>query len=433
MPFSVYPPVSPTPAGPFTFAPSAGGIGSLAGNGANGVLGRASTLASQVPTHIPGSAAARAILPGGGGLPTSLLPAGAGAEATLAAQGLRGAGASAGGRLGGFALRGLGSAEGVPAGLGFRGAMAAGRGALPGVLATSRLARGAAGLGSGLVADFAADKLFGTEDESIAQQAGRGFTRGAGWGVVAAPALAATGIGIAGLPLVAVAAGITGTIGAAMDVLDAGKWFGGGSGEDKEEAVQPDEIISTIFEVAQLDPGTQAEIMQQYGVLMAMSETTDDKELKAQMQMQALQTVGDLTLQSIGQRDQIAASASDTLALQAQARDIFEPLARDIESSSVMYADAMKGISGSLPEQYRGIAEHQALQQQYTGSRLADAYRAQAAITPVVDRLTQYQQDFNNYSAQQFSQALAQQAAGGSASLGPSATDVQAQLQAALG
>lgn len=418
------PPVVPSLA---SSLPLPGGIGSLTGNGANGVLGRASTLASQVPQYVPGAQQARAAFPMGAGLPTSLLPGGAGAEASAAANGLRGTGSSLASRLLPNALR---PAEGALTG---KAASTAFKASLPGVLGTSRLARGGAGLATGLAADFAADKVFGTEDESVARQAGRGFVRGAGWGLPVSGALAATGVGAVGVPLVAIASGITGTIGAALDVLDAGKWFGGGGGEDAEPAVNPDEILGTIMETAQLDPAMAAQISDQYSILMQLAAVEEDDTIRAQAEAQALQTAGSLVLDALGQRDAISSDASNMLALQSQARDIFEPLAQDIEGSAAMYGQAFQGIRDSLPESMRGIADYQTAQELSSGNRLANAYRAQAAITPMVDRLTQYQQDFNSYAAQQFAQAMAQQAAGQGASLGPSSADVQAQLLAATG
>ncbi len=353
-----------------------------------------------------------------GGL-ASQVPSGVGAEAFSAANALRGAGSSAGESV----LSNLASQA-----TGFRGAAASGRASLPGILAEGGLKGGAARFAPTLATGFAADKLFGKGDESVAQQAGRGFVRGAGWGAVAAPAVAAIpGVNLVGVPLIAVAAGITGTIGAALDVLDAGHWFGGG-GSDKP-AVDPDAVLTNILHTAQLDPDTSQQILDGYAITMQLAATIEDKQQRAAAEATALQQAGQMALDALQQRDQATSAASNTLALQAQAGQIFEPLAKDIEQSGLLYADAMRGIRGNLPESYRAIADATTARELSSSQKLANAYRAQAQITPAVNQLAQYQQDYNSFAAQQFAQAMAQQAAGQSASLGPSASDLQALLQ----
>jgi len=358
----------------------------------------------------------------------SQVPQGAGANALSAANALRPA-------AGGAARAGGSGASGLVSQLaGSRGTMAAARSTLPGMLGKGGIAGSLARGAPAFAADLAASALFGEGDEGFGEQAGRGFVRGAGWGAVAAPAVAAIpGVNLVGVPLIAAASGITGTIGAALDVLDAGKWFGGGGGDDTP-AVDPDDVLANVLSTAALDDATNAQIMDSYAIQMQMASTIEDKEARAQAEAAALTSAATMALQALQTRDQATSAASNTLALQSQAGEIFEPLAQDIQMGAGLYAEAMGGLRDRLPESYQGIADATVARELSSADRLANAYRAQAAITPVVNQLTQYQQDYNNYAAQMFSQSLAQQAAGGvgAGSLGPSAQDVQAALLAGV-
>jgi hypothetical protein len=258
---------------------------------------------------------------------------------------------------------------------------------------------------------MAADALFGQGDESTMQQAGRGFVRGAGWGAVAAPAVAAIpGVNLVGVPLVAAAAGITGTIGAALDVLDAGSWFGGGG--DDEPAVDPDAVLANVLSTAALPEEMAAQIMDGYAINMQLAGTIEDKDQRAQAEAMALQQAGQMALDALSTRDQAQAQAGDTLALQAQASDIFEPLAQDIETNSALYAQSMAGIRENLPESYRAISDATVARELTSADKMANAYRAQAAMTPVYNQMTRYQRDQDSFAAQMFAQQMAQQAAG---------------------
>lgn len=357
----------------------------------------------------------------------SQVPQGAGANALSAANALRPA-------AGGAARAGGSGASGLVSQLaGSRGTMAAARSSLPGALGAGGFKGTLARSAPIFASDLAASALFGEGDEGFGEQAGRGFVRGAGWGAVAAPAVAAIpGVNVVGVPLVALASGITGTIGAALDVLDAGKWFGGGG--DDTPAVDPDEVLANVLSTASLDDATNAQIMDSYAIQMQMASTLEDKQARADAEAAALTSAASMALEALQTRDQATSAASNILALQSQAQEIFEPLAQDIQMGAGLYAEAMGGLRDRLPESYRGIADATVARELTAADRLANAYRAQAAITPVVNQLTQYQQDYNNYAAQMFSQSLAQQAAGGigAGGLGPSAQDVQAALLAGV-
>lgn len=385
---TLFPPAftPPAPSGPMSLLPTPGGI---AGLGTNPLSPLARGLAGGVTPLAP--------LPVMGGGLAAQVPAGVGAEALTAANALRGGG----GGLGGLASQAARSAGPlVPKG-------AAMRGSLYGL---------AGSLGSGLI-----DKTDIGGQNSNLEQGLQGAAQGAGLGA---------GLGLLGGPFAGLTvpggAAIGGAVGGAIGVL--GNMFGGGGGGEEEEAT-PTKILANAINAAQLDPAATEEILTTYETLMALAESAPEGDEREAARAMALDQAGQLVLQALQTRDESAAQATNALALQAQAGQIFEPLAQDIESSSLMYADAMKGIRPSLPAEYQAIADSQVARELTSADKLANAYRAQAQITPIVNQMTQYQQDNANYAAQMFAQALAQQAAGGGMGGQPSTQDVLAQLQ----
>ena len=373
----------PQPAGPFSFMPSQGGLGTLTG-GANGLLGRGAPSLGQAAFQsnpLGGQVAGRGL--------AGMVPAGAGGQALEAANALRGAGGMAGQAAGVGRLGSIGSAAssipGAIRGAGVRGV--ASKAFLPMTAAWG--------------ADALVDNLNPGGNNSNYEQALQGAAWGAGAGATIGSIVPGIGTGIG--------AAVGGVAGGAIGVL--GNMFGGGG--DSEQEVDPIDIINNAVNTAGLDEGARAEITTTYSTLMALAqqypEGSPEREAAEQ---QAIDGAGQMVLQFLGQKEQAGMQASNTLALQAQAGQIFEPLAADIEQSGQMYAQAMAGIRDQLPESYRAISDATVARELTSSQKLANAYRAQAAITPIADRLTQYQQDQQSYAAQQFSQMYAQQAAG---------------------
>lgn len=377
--------------------PLPGGIGAISGlgGGPNGVLARG--LGAAIPTP--------SVLPSMGGGLASRVPVGVGQQAFNAASALGGGVAGTAASGGGLASRLPSFITGGAAPIGRAGLL---RTSVPGIVGS---------IGSGLI-----DRTnIGGQNSNI-EQALQGASAGAGIGA---------GLGALGGPFAALTmpggAAIGAVAGGTIGIL--GNMFGGGGDGEEAEQTDPIDIINRAVNAAQLDPDTQAEIYQTYSVMMAMAERYEEgSEERLAAENLALDQVGSLVLGALGARDEASSAATNTLALQAQAQDIFAPLAQDIETSGMLYAQAMNGIRDNLPAEYRAIADATTARELSSSQKLANAYRAQAAITPAISKLTQYQQDFNSYSAQQFAQALAQQASGGGASLGPSAADVQALL-----
>ncbi len=369
----------------------ASGLGSLPGAEggilARGLGGGLSSIAPRIPF---------------GQTLASQVPRGAGAEALAAANALRGGGQAA---AGGLASR-LPSLGGL----------------LQGGSVAARPMLGGLGFGlAGTVGSSLVDKLNPGGQNSNLEQGLQGAATGAGIGA---------GLGLAGGPFApltsSAGAAIGGVLGGAIGVL--GNMFGGGGDGESDAESDPVSILGNAINMANIPPDITEQILTTYEVSMALAEAQEDDGLREQLQAQAFEQAGQMVLAAIGQREQAQSSASNMLGLQSQAADIFDPLARDIETSGMLYADAMRGIRDDLPESYRAIADATTARELSSSQKLAAAYKAQAAITPVVNQLAQYQQDYNSFAAQQFAQALAQQAAGSPMTTGGSTADVAAML-----
>lgn len=265
--------------------------------------------------------------------------------------------------------------------------------------ATAGKALGYAGLG--MLGSGLADRYTPGSHNSNIEQGLQGAALGAGTGAAIGSVVPGLGTGIG--------AAVGGIAGGAIGVLS--NVFGGG-GEAADPREQGEEILANAIMQAGIDDAAASQIIDTYDTLLALSEGLEGDE-KAAAEAAALDQAGQLVLGALQTREQTSAAATNTLALQQQAGAIFQPLADDIRQSTLAYANAMGGIRDQLPDEYRAIADATVAREMSSGNKLADAYMAQAAITPVVNQLTQYQQDFNSYAAQLFAQQLAQGAAAG--------------------
>lgn len=264
--------------------------------------------------------------------------------------------------------------------------------------------------------NFAANQM-GTGDTNPLQEAGRGFTRGAGWGPAAAAGVAAFGgpAAVAGVPMVLAASAVTGLIGAGLDLLDAGSWFGGG---DKSGEENPEKLLAEAIEAAGLDPATTEDIYDQYQVAMMLADAEPDETQREEDKKAIFQQASQMVLMKMQEKEMMGGAGAgggnaNMLALQSQAQDIFAPLASDIEQSSVAYGNAMKGIREYLPEQFRAINDATVARELTSADRLANAYRAQASVVPAMNQLTQYQRDYQAMANTMFQRATSGQPGGG--------------------
>jgi len=267
------------------------------------------------------------------------------------------------------------------------------------------------GLGYGILGSVASagiDKLDIGGNNSNWEQGLQGAALGAGAGAVLGPWGAAAG----------------GAIGGAAGVLS--NMFGGG---DDAKPMDPLSAINAAVNEAGISLEGRAQITEMYSTYMALAERfPEGSDQRAAAEAQALEGAAQMVLQVMQTEQQAPADVSNTLALQAQAAQIFEPLAQNTAETGRLYAEAMASLRPSLPESYWGIADANVARELTSSQKLADAYRAQAAVTPIVDKLTRYQQDNDSYAAQMFSQQYAQQAAGSMGGAGGGA-DLQALLQ----
>lgn len=282
---------------------------------------------------------------------------------------------------------------------------------------------------AGQLANMGFDKLTPGSHNSNVEQGLQGAATGAGIG---AGIGALGGLGVADWLTIPVGAGVGGVIGGALGVL--GNTFGwGGDKKDDSQSIKEkgEEILGRAITTAGLDDATTAQILDTYEVQLQFAEALDGKDKEA-AQVQALNAASQMVLNAMGQRQQGTQDASNVLAIQAMANQTFQPIADDIRSGAAAYGTAMQGIRPNLPAMMQPIADMTLARELTSADRLANAYQAQAAMTPILQQLTQYQKDQQNLAAQQFSQMLAQQAAGGGTGMnGGSTQDVLAALGAA--
>ncbi len=283
------------------------------------------------------------------------------------------------------------------------------------------------GLGYGIAGQVGSnviDKLNPGGQNSNIEQGLQGAATGAGIGA---------GLGLAGGPFAPLTSGagalIGGALGGAVGVL--GNVFGWGGGGDKEEAPNPVTILGNAIHQAGLTPDQTESVLDVYETQMALAEIEEDDDLKKQKQDAAYEQAGQMILSLMGQQQAAQSTASNSLALQAQSRDIFEPLAQDLQSSGAAYASAMQGINKYLPPQFKAINDANVARELTASDRLANAYRAQAAVIPTVNALTQYQQDYQSMANQLMQQSFAQGQAGSGG--GASGQPTMDQLIAASG
>lgn len=297
-----------------------------------------------------------------------------------------------------------------------------------GLTAPSKLKGGLYGLAGGVGANLVDQLNVGGNDSPVDQ-----FLTGAAFG-------GGTGAAFGGL-----GAAIGAPVGGAINVLGntLGLW-----GNDKgEDAPDPVTVLATAMDTAGLTPEYEEAILQTYETQMALADRLEG-DAKKQAEDAALEAAGQMVLQAMqtqqaqAMRPQMGAGGGPgLLAMQQQAQQIFEPIAQDIETSAGLYAQQMSGIRPNLPASYQSVADAQVARELTSADKLANAYRAQAALTPLVDRLTQYQSDYNSFASQLFQQQQAATAAamaqggggmglfgGGGAAGG---TDLLAQLQPA--
>lgn len=299
------------------------------------------------------------------------------------------------------------------------GQQAAGRGVLSrlpsmggliqGGSAASRLGAGVGGLGfgvAGAVGSHVIDRLNPGGQNSNLEQGLQGAATGAGIGA---------GLGLLGGPLAPLTSSagalIGGVAGGALGVL--GNIFGGGGGEDEPEST-PLDILGNAITAAGLTPDQTEEVLQTYEVMTALAESAEEGEARDAAMAQAYDAAAQMVLQKMQEKEMVAGlGGGNMLALQAQAQDIFAPVAQNTEDAGRMYAAALQGSMADLPPEYRAIAQNTATRELSSSQRLADAYRAQAAVIPAISQLTQYQNDYNALAAQMFQQATQQQMGGG--------------------
>lgn len=256
---------------------------------------------------------------------------------------------------------------------------------------------GGYGLAAGTVGSSLIDATDIGGQNSNLEQGLQGFAQGAGAGAAIGSVVPGIGTGLGAL--LGGAGG--GTIAILANVF-------GGQEDERDDTPSGQEILARAINTARIDPAIADQIVTTYETQMALLEGLEGEELEA-AEAQILDATGQMVLQAIGQQPAQQFDSTNALALQAMAAQTFAPLADQINQSTALYADAMEGVIPNLPADYQGPARAMLANEQATGNKLAAAYMAQAQVIPTVNRLTQYQQDYNGLANQLFQQALQQQ------------------------
>lgn len=136
---------------------------------------------------------------------------------------------------------------------------------------------------------------------------------------------------------------------------------------------------------------------------------------------------------AVQQRQQYTAQrqvdAKMQMAMQAQAREIFQPFADNIITSGILQAQQLEGIIPGLPEPYRATVAAQAASALGTSQRLASAYMMQAQLLPSQYMMSQDLKRQESLANLQYQQAVIDAQSGGGADI----NEFLAQLQSSGG
>lgn len=306
----------------------------------------------------------------------------------------------------------------------FKNAAGAARSTLPGWLGKGGVRGGLATAALGYGTSALADQLFEADTENNAAEFGRGFVKGAGWAPLAAPVIGAIpGVNAVGLPLLAAAAGVTGTIGGLADMF-----MGGGEEDSKDNKKTFENTVKGINKVL-ADRGASPEVIdlinnqfegQRYAIdafdgdeiTTTDAEGNEVKVSKADAYKNLTSMMHDTVAQYIMDPQAFVEETglngnTKILQLQAAIGQTIEPYAAKEEQTGQnmgqVYID--KGMQIGGPEGEQLIM--QGKQMQAASSSLANAYRMQAQLIPMSQKLDAYNSFMNQAAQVQQSQQIA--------------------------
>lgn len=262
------------------------------------------------------------------------------------------------------------------------------------------------GLASELGGKFVGD-LIGGEGEDTpgfdrkdVGQATTGAARGAGLGY-----MVGGGYGAAGGALLGGLAGAFDVFGDSGPLAAVGDFFGGGGEEaPKIDVKSADTLLSQTLRKTSLSNDMRDAIKS--GTL-AQLELAETEEQKAAILNSAGAQIQQAEMQAVMEQEQLARS----LALQAQATQIFQPFAEANQRTAALAGSLYEDIAASSP-QLEDIANMFALNAQQQADAMTQNLYTTALARPRIDAMVAQQQQIDSVAAQIVQQATASAVSG---------------------
>ena len=215
---------------------------------------------------------------------------------------------------------------------------------------------------------------------------------------------------------------VLGGLAGALDVFGEGGilggLFGGNKGDNPLAEPSVKKSLNQALRYSGLDKGTQQAI--KAGTLAQLDLAKTDEERAAILQ-QAGGAIQQSAMQQKAAQDQLAHS----LALQAQAAQIFQPFAEANQRTASMAADVYGSMKQNLSPGLDAVADMFALNAQQQADAMTQGLYTTALAKPRIDALVSQQQQIDSIAAQIVQQAAATAASGGGAGGG---VDIEALL-----
>ncbi len=272
-------------------------------------------------------------------------------------------------------------------------------------------------LGAGQLGGYAIRKLSpgSSKAEQIASGAAQGAGLGAGIGAVG-------GLGLGDWLTIPVGTAIGGVVGGLAGLIRGGK-------KGTQEVSPIDSLRNTMAQTG-LSPEEQHQYIKYYSLLNSVGG--DTKASRAQSASAINQVILKEYLQNQGQGQTAGSpySVKEQAALQAQTAAFLAPYTQQTIDSAKAASDYTMSHLSNVPEQYRGVLAAGAQRQLAASTRLANAYAAQALLSPQATAIQSQQRQQSALAAQLMQQALAAQLSGQSSGAG---TDIAALISGSQG
>lgn len=250
--------------------------------------------------------------------------------------------------------------------------------------------------------------------------AGRGAALGAGIGSVIPVAGTAVGAGVG-----AVAGGLAGAFdvfGDSGPLSAVGDLFSGGGGEEAGTGTDLDsakKMVRSALRYADVSPAKRDALR---NMVMQQLELAPDDATRSTVLQNAAATIGQVELGEAQARDQLV----NSLAMQAQAAQIFAPFAEQNERTAQLARSTYDSLKSTLPQSLHGVADMFATNAQMQADAMTQGLYTTALAQPRIDAMVAQQQQVDSMAAQIVQQAQAMALQGGAG--GGAGVDIEALL-----